>query len=389
MKERLLREFAERFGNAEGAQVYFAPGRVNLIGEHTDYNGGHVFPCALTLGTYGAARKREDNKIHLYSMNLDSFGVVEASLDDLTNKKEYNWANYPLGIVWAFKEKGHTITSGFDMVIWGNIPNGSGLSSSASLEVLTGVILTDLFEIKDLSMTDLALIGQYSENNFNGCNCGIMDQFAVAMGKKDHAIFLDTSDLSYEYAPCVLDGAKIVITNSKVKHSLVDSAYNDRRNECAAALKALQSELDIQALGDLTPEEFEAHKSLIKDEIQLQRAKHAVYENQRTIDAVTALKAGDIESFGKLMNQSHISLRDDYDVSCEEIDILVDLAWKIPGVLGSRITGGGFGGCTVSIVKDESIDTFIETIGKTYLEKVGHEAEFYTVDIGDGASRLD
>lgn len=389
MKKKLFDMFAELFGDSEGARFYFSPGRVNLIGEHTDYNGGHVFPCALTLGTYGAARKREDNKIHFYSMNLDSFGVVEASLDDLTNKKEYNWANYPLGVVWAFKEKGHTITSGFDMVIWGNIPNGSGLSSSASLEVLTGVILTDLFEIKDLSMTDLALIGQYSENNFNGCNCGIMDQFAVAMGKKDHAIFLDTSDLSYEYAPCVLDGAKIVITNSKVKHSLVDSAFNDRRNECAAALKALQSELDIQALGDLTPEEFEAHKSLIKDEIQLQRAKHAVYENQRTIDAVTALKAGDIESFGKLMNQSHISLRDDYDVSCEEIDILVDLAWKIPGVLGSRITGGGFGGCTVSIVKDESIDTFIETIGKTYLEKVGHEAEFYTVDIGDGASRLD
>lgn len=388
MKKKLFDMFAELFGDSEGARFYFSPGRVNLIGEHTDYNGGHVFPCALTLGTYGAARKREDNKIHFYSMNLNSFGVVEASLDDLTNKKEYNWANYPLGVVWAFKEKGHTITSGFDMVIWGNIPNGSGLSSSASLEVLTGVILTDLFEIKDLSMTDLALIGQYSENNFNGCNCGIMDQFAVAMGKKDHAIFLDTSDLSYEYAPCVLDGAKIVITNSKVKHSLVDSAYNDRRNECAAALKALQSELDIQALGDLTPEEFEAHKSLIKDEIQLQRAKHAVYENQRTIDAVTALKAGDIESFGKLMNQSHISLRDDYDVSCEEIDILVDLAWKIPGVLGSRITGGGFGGCTVSIVKDESIDTFIETIGKTYLEKVGHEAEFYTVDIGDGASRL-
>ena len=388
MKKKLFDMFAELFGDSEGARFYFSPGRVNLIGEHTDYNGGHVFPCALTLGTYGAARKREDNKIHLYSMNLDSFGVVEASLDDLTNKKEYNWANYPLGVVWAFKEKGHTITSGFDMVIWGNIPNGSGLSSSASLEVLTGVILTDLFEIKDLSMTDLALIGQYSENNFNGCNCGIMDQFAVAMGKKDHAIFLDTSDLSYEYAPCVLDGAKIVITNSKVKHSLVDSAYNDRRNECAAALKALQSELDIQALGDLTPEEFEAHKSLIKDEIQLQRAKHAVYENQRTIDAVTALKAGDIERFGKLMNQSHISLRDDYDVSCEEIDILVDLAWKIPGVLGSRITGGGFGGCTVSIVKNESVDTFIETIGKTYLEKVGHEAEFYTVDIGDGASRL-
>ena len=389
MKETILKTFAEVFGDAEGTKAYFAPGRVNLIGEHTDYNGGHVFPCALTIGTYGVARKRNDNKLRFYSMNFGHLGVIESSLEDLVPSKEAGWTNYPKGVIWAFGEKGMKVTSGMDLLLNGNIPNGSGLSSSASLEVLTGVILTDLFEIKDLSMTDLALIGQYSENNFNGCNCGIMDQFAVAMGKKDHAIFLDTSDLSYEYAPCVLDGAKIVITNSKVKHSLVDSAYNDRRNECAAALKALQSELDIQALGDLTPEEFEAHKSLIKDEIQLQRAKHAVYENQRTIDAVTALKAGDIERFGKLMNQSHISLRDDYDVSCEEIDILVDLAWKIPGVLGSRITGGGFGGCTVSIVKDESIDTFIETIGKTYLEKVGHEAEFYTVDIGDGASRLD
>lgn len=388
MKKKLFDKFEELFGSSEGARFYFSPGRVNLIGEHTDYNGGHVFPCALTLGTYGAARKREDNKIHFYSMNLDTFGVVEVSLDDLSYKKAYNWANYPLGVVWAFAEKGHAIDTGFDMIIWGNIPNGSGLSSSASLEVLTGVILTDLFGIDSLSMTDLALIGQYSENNFNGCNCGIMDQFAVAMGKKDNAIFLDTSTLNYEYAPCVLNGAKIVITNSKVKHSLVDSAYNDRRNECAEALKALQTELDIKALGDLTPEEFEAHKDLIKDEIQLKRAKHAVYENQRTIDAVAALKAGDIETFGQLMNQSHISLRDDYAVSCDEIDILVDLAWAIPGVLGSRITGGGFGGCTVSIVKDEAVEPFIESIGKAYKEKVGHEAEFYTVDIGDGASRL-
>ena len=388
MKKKLFDKFEELFGSSEGARFYFSPGRVNLIGEHTDYNGGHVFPCALTLGTYGAARKREDNKIHFYSMNLDTFGVVEVSLDDLSYEKAYNWANYPLGVVWAFAKKGHAIDTGFDMIIWGNIPNGSGLSSSASLEVLTGVILTDLFGIDSLSMTDLALIGQYSENNFNGCNCGIMDQFAVAMGKKDNAIFLDTSTLNYEYAPCVLDGAKIVITNSKVKHSLVDSAYNDRRNECAEALKALQTELDIKALGDLTPEEFEAHKDLIKDEIQLKRAKHAVYENQRTIDAVAALKAGDIETFGQLMNQSHISLRDDYAVSCDEIDILVDLAWAIPGVLGSRITGGGFGGCTVSIVKDEAVEPFIESIGKAYKEKVGHEAEFYTVDIGDGASRL-
>ena len=389
MKQKLFDKFAELFGTPDGAHFYFSPGRVNLIGEHTDYNGGHVFPCALTMGTYGAARKRDDRLIHFYSMNLDRFGVVEASLDDLTNKNEYNWANYPLGVVWAFAEKGYNLDTGFDMVIWGNIPNGSGLSSSASLEVLTGVILTDLYGITDLSMTDLALIGQYSENNFNGCNCGIMDQFAVAMGKKDNAIFLDTNTMKYEYAPIHLEDAKIVITNSKVKHSLVDSAYNNRRQECTDALAALKTKLDINALGDLTPDEFEANKDLITDPVQLKRAKHAVYENQRTIDAVAALRDGDIGKFGQLMNQSHISLRDDYEVSCEEIDILVDLAWKIPGVIGSRITGGGFGGCTVSIVKNDAVDTFINDIGKAYKEKVGHEAEFYTVDIGDGASRID
>ena len=389
MKQKLFDKFTELFGDSDGAHFYFSPGRVNLIGEHTDYNGGHVFPCALTMGTYGAARKRSDRTIHFYSMNLDRFGIVEASLDDLTNKKEYNWANYPLGVVWAFAEKGYKLDTGFDMVIWGNIPNGSGLSSSASLEVLTGVILTDLYNITDLTMTDLALIGQYSENNFNGCNCGIMDQFAVAMGKKDNAIFLDTNTMNYEYAPIKLEDAKIIITNSKVKHSLVDSAYNDRRQECTDALAALKTKLDISALGDLTPDEFEANKDLITDPVQLKRAKHAVYENQRTIDAVAALREGDINKFGQLMNQSHISLRDDYEVSCEEIDVLVDLAWNIPGVIGSRITGGGFGGCTVSIVKNDAVDTFISNIGKVYKEKIGHEAEFYTVDIGDGASRID
>lgn len=388
MKQKLFDKFAELFGNSDGVNFYFSPGRVNLIGEHTDYNGGHVFPCALTLGTYGAARKREDRKIHFYSMNLDSFGVVEASLDDLTNKKEYNWANYPLGVVWAFAEKGHPISSGFDMVIWGNIPNGSGLSSSASLEVLTGVILSDLFDIKDLSMTDLALIGQYSENNFNGCNCGIMDQFASAMGKKDNAIFLDTNTLEYEYAPVVLPDAKIVITNSKVKHSLVDSAYNDRRNECETALKELQTVVDIKGLGDLSEEEFEKYKDAIKDPVRQKRAHHAVYENQRTIQAVAALNAGDVEKFGKLMNASHVSLRDDYEVSCEEIDVLVDLAWETEGVIGSRITGGGFGGCTVSIVKNDAVDHFIDKLGKAYKEKTGHEAEFYVVEIGDGAKEI-
>lgn len=388
MKEKLLEKFKELFGNADGVSLYFSPGRVNLIGEHTDYNGGHVFPCALTLGTYGAARKRNDRLVHFYSMNLNHLGVIEASLDELVNKKEYNWANYPFGVVWAFAEKGYTLDCGFDMVIWGNIPNGSGLSSSASLEVLTGVILKDLYGIDALSMTDLALIGQYSENNFNGCNCGIMDQFAVAMGKKDHAIFLDTSTLNYEYAPVVLEDAKIVITNSKVKHSLVDSAYNQRRQECTDALSELQSVIEIKTLGDLDEETFEKHKYAIKDPIRQKRARHAVKENQRTIQAVAALRAGDITRFGQLMNQSHISLRDDYEVSCEEIDILVDLAWTLPGVIGSRITGGGFGGCTVSIVKNEAVDTFTESIGQAYKEKVGHEAEFYIVDIGDGAKRL-
>ena len=388
MQEKLFEKFEELFGDTSDAHLYFSPGRVNLIGEHIDYNGGHVFPCALTIGTYGAAKKRNDNKIHFYSMNLDNFGVIEVTLKDLSYHAEYNWANYPLGVVWAFAEKGYTLDTGFDMVIWGNIPNGSGLSSSASLEVLTGVILRDLYNIDALTMTDLALIGQYSENNFNGCNCGIMDQFAVAMGKADNAIFLDTSTLKFEYAPVKLKDAKIIITNSKVKHSLVDSAYNTRRQECADALAALQTVVSIESLGDLDMETFEKYKSVIGDPIKEQRAKHAVAENQRTIDAVAALKEDNIELFGQLMNQSHISLRDDYEVSCEEIDILVDLAWNTSGVIGSRITGGGFGGCTVSIVKNDAIDTFIETIGTAYKEKVGHEAEFYTVEIGDGARRL-
>lgn len=389
MKEKLLKKFAELFGDSKGAGFFFSPGRVNLIGEHTDYNGGHVFPCALTIGTYGAARKRSDRKVHFYSMNLDHFGVVEASLDELANQDSYGWANYPLGVVWAFAKKGHPLDVGFDMVIWGNIPNGSGLSSSASLEVLTGVILCSLYGIEDVSMTDIALYGQYSENNFNGCNCGIMDQFAVAMGKKDHAIFLDTGTLKYEYAPVELKDARIVITNSKVKHSLVDSAYNDRRQECTDALAALKTVADIETLGDLTMEEFEKHEHVLTDPILKKRAKHAVAENQRTIEAVAALKRDDIVRFGELMNQSHVSLRDDYEVSCKEIDILTELAWKTPGVVGSRITGGGFGGCTVSIVKNDAVENFITTVGAAYKEQVGHEAEFYTVDIGDGARKMD
>ena len=387
MLENLKQKFKEKFGAEGDVRCYFAPGRVNLIGEHTDYNGGHVFPCALTLGTYAVVRKREDNKLRLYSMNFDHKGVFESSLDDLKPYREAGWTNYPKGVMWAFEKRRYKLPSGLDIAIVGDIPNGSGLSSSASLEVLTGLVLKDMFGF-DVSMVDIALIGQYSENNFNGCNCGIMDQFASAMGKKDHAIFLDTNTLECEYAPVVLEDAKIVIINSKVKHSLVDSAYNERRNECEMALKELQTVVDIKTLGDLTEEEYEAHKGAIQSEIRQKRAKHAVYENQRTIRAVEALKANDVVTFGKLMNASHVSLRDDYEVSCEEIDILVDLAWETEGVIGSRITGGGFGGCTVNIVKNEAVDGFVATIGAKYKEKVGHEAEFYVVDIGEGAHVL-
>ncbi|MGI6069266.1 MAG: galactokinase [Blautia sp.] len=388
METKLMNKFYEVFGQGGDVRSYFAPGRVNLIGEHTDYNGGHVFPCALTIGTYGIARKREDDKLRFYSVNFEKLGVIESSLGDLNPSEEAGWTNYPKGVMWAFEGRGHKLKNGLDFLIYGNIPNGSGLSSSASLEVLTGLMLRDLYGFEDLSMVDLALIGQYSENNFNGCNCGIMDQFASAMGKKDCAIFLDTSDLKYEYAPVVLKDAKIVITNSKVKHSLVTSAYNDRRNECETALKDLQSVIDIKALGDLDEAQFEKYKDAVKDPICRKRAKHAVYENQRTILAVKALKENNVEEFGRLMNASHVSLRDDYEVSCPEIDTLVDLAWKIPGVIGSRITGGGFGGCTVSIVKNDAVDAFISQVGSAYQEKVGHEAEFYVVDIGDGAHKL-
>ena len=386
--QELREKFNEVYGEGGDIREYFAPGRVNLIGEHTDYNGGHVFPCALTIGTYGVARKRDDDKVCFMSANIDNARVTEVSLSDLEYNKANGWANYPLGVVWAFDKKGMKLDKGFDMIIWGNIPNGSGLSSSASLEVLTGVILQDLYGFDKLTMTDLALIGQYSENNYNGCNCGIMDQFAVANGKKDCAIFLDTSDLSYEYANINLPDAKIVITNSKVKHSLVDGKYNERRQECAKALEQLQTVVDIESLGDLTDEEFEKYKSAITDPEVLKRAKHAVAENQRTIKAVKALADNDVVTFGQLMNQSHISLRDDYKVSCEEVDVLVDLAWSVDGVIGSRITGGGFGGCTVSIVKNEAVDNFVKIVGDGYKEKTGIEAEFYIVDIGDGARRL-
>ena len=385
--EQLIEKFNELYGAEGPVSVYFAPGRVNLIGEHTDYNGGHVFPCALTIGTYMAVRKRSDRKLRFYSMNFEGLGVIEDSLDNLTPKDNGEWTNYPKGVIWAFDGRGMKCDTGLDIALYGNIPNGSGLSSSASLEVVTGYMLKDQYGF-DVTNVDLAKIGQYSENNFNGCNCGIMDQFASAMGKADHAIFLDTADLSYTYAPIQLEGAKIVVTNSLVKHSLVTSAYNDRRNESHQALVDLQKVVDIKTLGDLTEEQFEAHKDAITDPVARARGKHAVYENQRTIKAVAALEANDLETFGKLMNASHVSLRDDYDTSCEECDILAETAWEVPGVIGSRITGGGFGGCTVSLVKDEAVENFKETLTRVYQEKVGKTPEFYVVSIGNGPEKL-
>lgn len=385
MKELVLQKFEEIFGDTDGVKSYFAPGRVNMIGEHTDYNAGHVFPCALTIGTYAAARKRDDRKLRFYSMNFEQLGVLESSLDDLKPDPAADWTNYPKGVMWAFGEKGFTIPCGMDLVLNGNIPNGSGLSSSASVEVLTGFILRDLFGF-EVGNQDLALIGQYSENKFNGVNCGIMDQFAIAMGKKEHAIFLDTADLSYEYAPIKLENAKIVIACSNKKRGLGDSKYNERRSECEAALAELQKVIGINGLGDLTQEQFDSYQSAIADEVRRKRAKHAVYENRRTIRAVEALKQNDIDLFGRLMNDSHVSLRDDYEVTGVELDTLVEEAWKIDGVIGSRMTGAGFGGCTVSIVRDGAIDTFIAQVGKAYLDKIGYAADFYVVEIGDGPS---
>lgn len=387
MKQTLLKKFEEVFGSTEGAKVYFAPGRVNLIGEHTDYNGGHVFPCALTIGTYAVARLRKDDKLCLFSMNFETGGVGECTLSNIEEKNAGDWRNYPKGIVWAFGKKGFQVDKGLDILYYGNIPNGSGLSSSASIEVLTGYILKDMFGFA-VTNQDLALIGQFSENQYNGVNCGIMDQFAIAMGKKASAIFLDTADLSYEYAPIDLDGAKIVILNTNKKRGLGDSKYNERRSECEAALAALQTKLDIKSLGELTEEEFEANKFLIGDDVKIKRAKHAVYENQRTIKAVKALQDKNLELFGKLMIASHDSLRDDYEVTGIELDTLVEEALKQDGVIGARMTGAGFGGCAVSIVKENCVDTFIENVGKVYQEKIGYAADFYVVEIGDGPMTL-
>ena len=388
MLEELIKEFKEIFKYDGEVETFFSPGRVNLIGEHTDYNGGFVFPCALDFGTYAVVKKREDKTFRMYSKNFKSLGTIEFNLDSLVYNKKDNWVNYPKGVVKTFLDRNYKIDAGFDVLFYGNIPNGAGLSSSASIEVLTAVILKDLFKL-DVDMIEMVKMCQVAENKFIGVNSGIMDQFAVGMGKKDNAILLDCNTLNFEYVPVKLKNMSIVIANTNKKRGLADSKYNERRSSCEEAVKVLNNHgINIKYLGELTVADFEKVKHYITDEEQLKRATHAVSENERAKVAVEFLKKDDIAEFGKLMNKSHISLRDDYEVTGLELDSLVEAAWEEKGTVGSRMTGAGFGGCTVSIVENDYVDSFIKNVGKKYKEKTGLEASFYIANIGDGAGKI-
>lgn len=385
--ESLKNDFSKIFKDNTNLNYYFAPGRVNLIGEHTDYNGGNVFPCAINFGTYALVRKIKDNKIKVYSKNFPELGIIEFNNKNFNYDSKQDWANYPKGVMATLEKKGYLIKGGLEIFFYGNIPSGAGLSSSASIELVTGTFLNDLFNF-NIDKIQMAKICQESENEFIGMNCGIMDQFIISMGKKDNALLLDTNNLIYRYCKLSLNEAALVIVNTNKRRDLIDSKYNERRKECESALADLQKKLNINSLGELTEEDFEKNKIYIKDEVKAKRAKHAVYENQRTLKAVDALEKGDLKKLGELMNNSHISLRDDYEVTGKELDTLVELAWKIDGVYGSRMTGAGFGGCTVSIVKKDKVDTFIEKLGKEYSRIIGYNASFYVVDTSDGAKKI-
>ena len=389
MKQRVIDKFVDIYGGSEqGVKVYFAPGRVNLIGEHTDYNGGHVFPCAITIGTYAAARKRQDSMFRFYSLNYPEQGVLELPMEELGYRQEDGWANYPKGVIDTFRKKNYPVRRGLDLFYYGEIPKGLGLGSSASLEVVTGLILRDMMGYEDVSMVDLSLFAQLAENEYMGNRCGIMDPFTSAMGRTKHALLLDTSDRSYVYVPLKLSHERIIITNSKKERAVVEAEYEKRRKECETALMELQQVISIRSLGELTAEVFEEVQEMIKDPVRVRRARHAVTENQRTIQAAEALEKGDIHEFGQLMNASHLSLKEDYEVSCPELDILVEEAWDIDGVLGSRMMGAGFGGCTVSIVDEDAVNEFITRVGKNYQERTGLTPEFYVVVTGNGACVL-
>ena len=382
----LIQAFSAIFGQEPDA-TFFSPGRINLIGEHTDYNGGHVFPAAITLGTYGAARKRDDQKLRFYSGNFEDLGVIEVDLADLVFKKEDNWTNYPKGVLKFLQEAGHVIDTGMDVYVLGNIPNGSGLSSSASLELLIGIMAEELFALK-LDRLDLVKIGKKTENEFIGVNSGIMDQFAIGMGADQRAIYLDTNTLEYELVPLDLGDHVIVIMNTNKRRELADSKYNERRAECEKAVEELQAALDIQTLGELDEATFDEYAYLIQDANRLKRARHAVSENQRTLKAKTALVAGDLERFGRLVNASHVSLEHDYEVTGLELDTLAHTAWEQEGVLGARMTGAGFGGCGIAIVAKDKVEAFTETVGRIYTEKIGYPPSFYLAEIAGGSRVL-
>ena len=386
MTNKLKADF-KRIFERESEDVFFSPGRVNLIGEHTDYNGGHVFPCALSFGTYGIVAKRNDKKVRMYSLNFEDIGMVEFDLDSIEYDKTHDWVNYPKGVAKVIQDKGNDIEHGLDILVYGNIPNGAGLSSSASLELLMAVILNDTFNF-NIDMVDMVKYSQEAENNFIGVNCGIMDQFAIGMGQDRCAILLDCNTLKYRYSEINMEGYSIVIGNTNKRRGLADSKYNERRSECERALSNLQTKLNIKSLGELTEEEFEANKELIENEIDRKRAKHAVYENQRTLKAVKALEENNLELFGQLMVGSHVSLRDDYEVTGIELDTLVSLALKQEGVIGARMTGAGFGGCTVSIVRNENVGDFIENVTKGYEEVIGYAPTFYVANISNGTRKI-
>lgn len=386
IKRELNTKFAEIFGPKETTQ-YFSPGRINLIGEHTDYNGGHVFPASITYGTYGVAAPREDKKVLVYSTNFEDIGVITFDVDQLDYDKKDNWANYAKGMVLKLKDAGHEIEHGFELLVEGTIPNGAGLSSSASLELLVGVVLEDLFDLTT-DRLELVQTGKKVENEFIGVNSGIMDQFAIGFGDVDQAILLDTNTLKYEMVPVKLDGYAVVIMNTNKRRELADSKYNERRSECEEALARLQKKLDIQALGDLDEATFEANIDLIGDDTLIRRARHAVTENQRTLEAKAELEKGNLEAFGKLLNASHYSLRHDYEVTGIELDTLVDAAQAQDGVLGARMTGAGFGGCAIAVVKEETIPTFKNNVYDKYMEIVGYAPDFYVAHIGSGTTKI-
>lgn len=383
---KLKQSYATLFGD-DHPSAYFAPGRINLIGEHTDYNGGHVFPCAITLGTYGIAQKRNDTKINVFSENFRDLGIISFDLNNLSYDKKDNWANFPKGVLHFLKEKGYSIDKGLNIYFYGNIPNGAGLSSSASIELLTGVIINDLFDL-NCDRVELVKIGKQVENNFIGVNSGIMDQFAVGMGKADHALLLDTNTLDYDRIPIKLDDHVIIIMNTNKRRELADSKYNERRSECEEALAELQTQLPISTLGDLDNDTFDQNAYLISKENLLKRARHAVSENQRTIKARKALIQNDLVTFGKLVNASHVSLKYDYEVTGKELDTLVETAWQEKGVLGARMTGAGFGGCAIALVEKSQVDAFTKHVGEIYENKIGYAPSFYIAEIADGAKRL-